>query len=90
MHCVLEVRPGDLMVYAESQTKQFHSFLVRANRYPSLQVGGVSGCGLQPDKKIVIVEVSVIAVHFRVKSHWPFFRIFQMPFSEMLTNFMTF
>ena len=51
-----EPRPGDLVEYTESQTKQFQSFLVRANRYPSLQLGGAGGCG--PEKKIVIVEVS--------------------------------
>ena len=55
-------QPGDLVVYAESQTKQFRSFLLRANRYPSLLVGGASGCGLGAsgcglNKKIVIVEV---------------------------------
>ena len=51
----IDPQPGDLVVYAESQTKQFRSFLLRANRYPSLLVGGASGCGL--NKKIVIVEV---------------------------------
>ena len=44
------------MVYSESQTNQFRSFIVRANRYPSLQMGGASGCGLEL-KKIVLVEV---------------------------------
>lgn len=52
-------QPGDLVVYPESQTAQFRNFLVRANRYPSLQVGGASGCGQQQEKKIVVVEVSV-------------------------------
>jgi cell cycle checkpoint protein len=50
-----EPQPGDLVVYSESQTRLFHSFLVRANRYPALQLGvATSGCG--PVKKIVIVE----------------------------------
>ncbi|CAI8034285.1 Cell cycle checkpoint protein RAD17 [Geodia barretti] len=52
----VEPQPGDLVVYSESQTRLFHSFLVRANRYPTLQLGvATSGCG--PGKKIVIVEV---------------------------------
>lgn len=51
-------QPGDLVVYPESQTSQFRNFLVRANRYPCLQVGGASGCGQQQEKKIVVVEVS--------------------------------
>ena len=53
---------GDLLLYTESQTKQFQDFLTRANRYPSLMVGGasVSGGGVfnQRSKKIVLVEVS--------------------------------
>lgn len=57
-----EPQPGDLVVYPESQTSQFRSFLVRANRYPSLQVGGASGCGQQQEKKIVVVEVSDTAI----------------------------
>lgn len=57
-------QPGDLMVYPESQTAQFRNFLVRANRYPSLQVGGASGCGQQLGKKIVVVEVSVMHYHW--------------------------
>ena len=54
-----ELQPGDLMMYPESQTRQFRSFLVRANRYPSLLVGGMGECGQSLEKKIVAVEVSV-------------------------------
>lgn len=54
---------GDLLLYTESQTKQFQDFLTRANRYPSLMVGGASvpGGGVSSNsrpKKIVLVEVS--------------------------------
>lgn len=51
---------GDLILYPESQTKQFQDFLTRANRYPSLMVGGASGGGVsnQRSKKIVLVEVN--------------------------------
>ena len=52
---------GDLVLYPESQTRQFQDFLTRANRYPSLVVGGVSGSGggvsNRSEKKIVLVEV---------------------------------
>lgn len=37
----------------ESQTKQFQNFITRANRYPSLQLGG-SG---KRERKVVVVEV---------------------------------
>ena len=50
------------MLFPESQTKQFQDFLTRANRYPSLMVGGAStsggGVSNQRSKKIVLVEVS--------------------------------
>ena len=53
---------GDLVLFPESQTKQFQDFLTRANRYPSLIVGGAStsggGIANQRSKKIVLVEVS--------------------------------
>ena len=55
---------GDLVLYPESQTRQFQDFLTRANRYPSLVVGGVSGSGdggsNRRAKKIVLVEVIII------------------------------
>ena len=57
LHVLLpEPRPGDLVLYTESQAKQFRHFLVRANRYPSLQVGGAGEEGRE--KKVVLVEVS--------------------------------
>ncbi len=51
--------PGDLVLYPESQWKQFQGFLVRANRYPGLQLVGVAGGrGSEVQKeKIVLVEV---------------------------------
>lgn len=51
-----EPRPGDLVFYPESQTKQFRHFLARANRYPSLQVGGTGE--EEKGRKVVLVEVS--------------------------------
>ena len=51
-----EPRPGDLILYPESQAKQFRHFLVRANRYPSLQMGGAGEEGRE--RKVVLVEVS--------------------------------
>ena len=59
---------GDLVLYPESQTKQFQDFLTRANRYPSLMVGGASASGggvsNQRSKKIVLVEVGVNSVQY--------------------------
>ena len=69
--CMMKVHPpaggggaaGDLVLFPESQTKQFQDFLTRANRYPSLMVGGAStsggGVSNQRSKKIVLVEVSI-------------------------------
>ena len=46
----------DLTLYPESQAKQFLTFLTRANRYPSLLMGGDTTA--QATRKIVLVEVS--------------------------------
>ena len=51
-----EPRPGDLVLYPESQAKQFRHFLMRANRYPSLQMCGAGEEGRE--RKVVLVEVS--------------------------------
>ena len=62
---------GDLVSFPESQTKQFSNFLLRANRYPSLQVGVAGGWSqhCHQEKKIVLVEVSrnlYVDIHVRI------------------------
>lgn len=56
-----DFQPGDEIYFQESQTKLFKNFLIRANRYPSLQIGGVAnhrrGAAGSGKKKIVLVEV---------------------------------
>ena len=57
----ISIGPEILALFPESQTKQFQDFLTRANRYPSLMMGGAyaSGGGVsnQRSRKIVLVEV---------------------------------
>ena len=61
---------GEQFLYQESQSKQFQNFLIRANRYPSLVLGG-GGAGTEGDgalnpmqkSKVVLVEVSRYAIH---------------------------
>lgn len=57
---------GDLVLYPESQTKQFQNFITRANRYPSLVMGGASGGGASSKgtKKVVLVEVMFCCLFF--------------------------
>lgn len=62
---------GDIVLYPESQWKQFQGFLVRANRYPGLQMvggeGGQSHNSEQRKKKVVLVEVCV-CVHMWLRT----------------------
>lgn len=58
----LDIHPGDQILFPESQSKQFQNFIIRANRYPSLVIGGggMSERGVASNsnkKKVVVVEV---------------------------------
>ena len=55
----------------ESQTRQFQNFLIRANRYPSLKLGGSErggggGGGGGRERKVVLVEVSYRVMESRM------------------------
>ncbi len=50
----------DMTLFPESQSRQFLMFLTRANRYPTLHLGG--GDSLHTTKKVVLVEVGEVHI----------------------------
>ncbi len=54
-HTPMHAVSDDMTLFPESQSRQFLMFLTRANRYPTLHLGG--GDSPHTTRKVVLVEV---------------------------------
>ncbi len=60
-HTPMHAVSDDMTLFPESQSRQFLMFLTRANRYPTLHLGG--GDSPYTTRKVVLVEVSEVYIH---------------------------